>query len=85
MTSSEHTMTSSEHSIFCQFCNLEFQFQQSLKRHILDVHLKSRPYSCDLCNKTYKRNEHLKEHVATKHLNISRIEHRLNKKVKKLQ
>ena len=55
---------------FCEQCGKSFVQSQGLKRHIENVHEKSKIYQCDLCDKSYNRPYRLEEHKMTVHEGI---------------
>ncbi|KAK3590247.1 hypothetical protein CHS0354_041321 [Potamilus streckersoni] len=50
----------------CAECNATFNFNHSLKLHLLK-HSGTRPYACNLCGKTYLTSNHLKIHMQALH------------------
>ncbi|KAL3864372.1 hypothetical protein ACJMK2_006062 [Sinanodonta woodiana] len=50
----------------CSECNASFNFNHSLKLHLLK-HSGTRPYACNLCGKTYLTSNHLKIHMQALH------------------
>ena len=47
----------------CDFCIKLFVSQETLKKHLLAKHKKSRPFVCKFCKKTFIQPNHLKDHL----------------------
>lgn len=48
----------------CEFCKKTYANADSLKRHVVSVHMNLRPYQCRVCNKTFQEKSVLKMHEA---------------------
>ena len=51
----------------CPVCNKGLTRKASIKRHILTVHDKQRPYKCDVCDRKLSTASSLKRHKKVKH------------------
>lgn len=61
-------------SCLCDVCGKYFSDLHNVKRHILVVHSKYRPFLCDLCGLGFISASRLKSHEENKHLRIRRYE-----------
>eukprot|EP00088_Acartia_fossae_P035565 TRINITY_DN36672_c0_g1_i3.p1 TRINITY_DN36672_c0_g1~~TRINITY_DN36672_c0_g1_i3.p1 ORF type:complete len:638 (-),score=94.11 TRINITY_DN36672_c0_g1_i3:169-2082(-) len=52
----------------CQFCDRAFQWAQDIKKHVMNVHLKERPYKCRFgCEVAYNDSSNRNQHEKRKH------------------
>ena len=51
----------------CNYCEMDFKYKQTLKRHIKEYHLeKSDEFTCDSCKLVFRRKEHKEAHLTSK-------------------
>ena len=50
----------------CETCLKSFSFKRVLKRHVVQVHERKKPFKCTLCKKAFPENSGLKKHEETK-------------------
>eukprot|EP00357_Protocruzia_adherens_P030003 CAMPEP_0115038732 /NCGR_PEP_ID=MMETSP0216-20121206/43593_1 /TAXON_ID=223996 /ORGANISM="Protocruzia adherens, Strain Boccale" /LENGTH=150 /DNA_ID=CAMNT_0002419207 /DNA_START=127 /DNA_END=575 /DNA_ORIENTATION=+ len=62
-------------------CQSQFDSRFNLRRHILLVHTKIRPFKCDLCEKRFGLNQHRLEHLTTHNLKEDTIQEIAEKKL----
>ena len=55
--------------IICRLCNAEFKVLRSLRTHVHEHHLPTKPYPCKVCDKSFRAKGMLEEHMRTAHLN----------------
>lgn len=51
----------------CNICGKEFNVQSTMKRHLLQKHLKLQTISCEFCSQSFYRKDFLTEHRKLKH------------------
>jgi len=52
----------------CQYCDRAFQWAQDIKKHVMNVHLKERPYKCRYgCEVAYNDSSNRNQHEKRKH------------------
>ena len=51
----------------CEHCGAHFKNLAWLRRHMAEVHMRTRPFECGLCELKFKRREHLRDHIKVKH------------------
>ena len=51
----------------CRICGKEFSRPAKTKRHIEEVHFRSKPHQCSFCGNLFVRKEKLEKHVARCH------------------
>ena len=53
-------------------CQMVFDNQNNLDRHISNVHEGNKPFKCSICNKKFGRKDVLKDHISAVHEGIKR-------------
>eukprot|EP00092_Neocalanus_flemingeri_P003514 GFUD01003768.1.p1 GENE.GFUD01003768.1~~GFUD01003768.1.p1 ORF type:complete len:204 (-),score=37.91 GFUD01003768.1:67-678(-) len=65
-TSSTEISVSSAENFPCKQCDKTFNFNNSLKKHIIAMHHNTW-YNCDICNSSFRYNSNLKRHTDKVH------------------
>ncbi|XP_041369061.1 zinc finger protein 37 homolog [Gigantopelta aegis] len=56
-----------KHKFTCNVCNKEFNYNNSLKTHMM-IHLNERPHKCSMCSKGFVTRQALKAHEESYHV-----------------
>ncbi|XP_065225744.1 zinc finger protein 701-like [Planococcus citri] len=55
-------------AIICDICGRNFKHKYYLKRHIMAVHEKLKPFSCAECGKSFSRKQNMRIHILQEHI-----------------
>lgn len=58
---------SSEADFRCSGCHKEYQHSSTLKRHIIEKHIRPMTFNCDRCSRQFVRKYQLQKHKRQKH------------------